>query len=93
MSFGLISHRIRFQTPPPLPLPNKSGYIFPDTDFFFFFLTRSPRIPLKQPGTPPPEPGLHLSLLCSAWGFPETLAPANIPPLEARGGKPGERGG
>lgn len=37
MSFGLISHRIRFQTPPPLPLPNKSGYIFPDTDFFFFF--------------------------------------------------------
>lgn len=69
----------------PLLLANKSGFIFPDTDFFF--LNTLPSEPTEAARSPPPGLGLHLPLLCSAWGFPETLAPANTPTLQGKRGE------
>lgn len=90
MSFGLMSRRIRFHTPPPPPLPQLIQLVFHDTDFFFFFFKHAPLgVQGGSLGPHPPGLGLHLPLLCSAGGFPETLAPRAPHPWKPEGERVG----
>lgn len=80
--FSLISHHLRFRTPPPLTPPQQSRLASPRPRI----PTHSPRSPPRRPGTAPPGLGLHLSPLCAAWGCPGPLAPRTPIPEGDRGG-------
>ena len=95
-SFSLISHRIRFHGPPHhlQLLANKSGFIFPDTDFFFFFLNTLLSDPTEAARYPTPWAGAPPSSTLFCLGISRDPCPCEHPhPSRQKGGKPGERGG
>ena len=85
-SFSLISQRIFvFMDHHPLLLANKSGFIFPDTDFFFLNTLPSEPTEAARYRTPGARAPRSSTLFC--LGISRSLPLRTPPPLKAKAGK------